>query len=49
MPRDSGFGRKIDNCYTGAISYTDDITLFCPSIRGFNRMLDICNKFAAEH
>ena len=21
----------------------------CPSIRGLNRMLDICNKFAAEH
>ena len=49
MLRDSGFGCKIDNCYTGAISYADDITLSCPSIRGLNRMLDICNKFAAEH
>ena len=47
--RDSGVGRKINNCYTGAISYADDITLSCPSIRGLNRMLDICNKFAAEH
>ena len=49
MLRESGFGCKIDNCYTGAISYADDISLFCPSIRGLNRMLDICNKFAAEH
>ena len=47
--RDSGVGCKIDNCYTGAISYADDITLSCPGIRGLNRMLDICNKFAAEH
>ena len=39
--RDSGVGCKIDNCYTGAISYADDITLSCPSIRGLNRMLDI--------
>ena len=44
-----GVGCKINNCYTGAISYADDITLSCPSIRGLNRMLDICNKFAAEH
>ena len=35
--------------YTGAISYADDIILSCPSIRGLNRMQDICNKFAAEH
>ena len=47
--RDSGVGCKINDCYTGAISYADDIILSCPSIRGFNRMLDICNKFAAEH
>ena len=49
MLRDSGFGSKIDNCYTGAISYADDITLSCPSICGLNRMLGICNKLAAEH
>ena len=47
--RDSGVGCKIDNCYTKAISYADDITISCPSIRGLNRMLDICNKFAAKH
>ena len=47
--RDSGVGCKINNCYTGIISYADDITLSCPSIRDLNRMLDICNKFAAKH
>ena len=47
--RDSGVGCEIDNCYTGAISYADDITLSCPSIRGLNMMLDIYNIFAAEH
>ena len=46
--RDSGVGCKIDNCYTGTISYADGITLCCLSIRGLNRMLDICNKFTAE-
>ena len=49
MLRNSGFGCKIDNCYTGAISYSDDITLSCPSIRGLNRMLGNCNKIAAEY
>ena len=49
MLRDFGFGCKIDICYNGAISYVDDITLSCHSICGLNRMLDICNKFAAEH
>ena len=38
MLRGSGFGCRIDNCYTGEF-YADDITLSCPSIRGINRML----------
>ena len=44
ITRDSVLGCKIDNYYTA-----DGITLSCPGIRRFNRMLDICNKFAAEH
>ena len=47
--RDSRVGCKINNCYTGAILYADNITLLCPSIRGLNRMLGICYKFAAKH
>ena len=34
------------NSYVGALSYADDITLLCPSIKGLNKMLDICNSFA---
>ena len=34
------------NSYVGALSYADDITLLCSSIRGLNKMLDICNSFA---
>ena len=45
----SNIGCSINGCYTGALSYADDITLTCPSIRGLNRMLEICNTFAAEH
>ena len=33
------------NFYVGALSYADDITLLCSSIRGLNKMLDICNSF----
>ena len=40
---------RINGCYTGDLSYADDITLSCSSIRGLNRMIEICNSFAAEH
>ena len=41
--KNSNIGCSINGCYTGALSYADDITLSCPSIRGLNRMLEICN------
>ena len=47
--KNSNIRSSINGCYTGALSYADDITLSCPSIRGLNRMLEICNTFAAEH
>ena len=47
--KNSNIGCSINGCYTGALSYADDITLSCLSIRGLNRMLEICNSFAAEH
>ena len=37
----SGLGCRMGNSYVGALSYADDITLLCPSIRGLNKMLDI--------
>ena len=47
--KNSNIGYSINGCYTGALSYADDIALSCPSIRGLNRMLEICNSFAAKH
>ena len=41
----SGFGCSLNNTYIGALSYADDITLLCPSIRGLNKMLSICYEF----
>ena len=32
--KNSIVGCSINGCYTGALSYDDDITLLCPSIRG---------------
>ena len=33
----------------GAISCADDITIICPSIRGLDNMLNICNEFAQSN
>ena len=33
----------------GALSYADDITIICPSIRGLNKMRKICNEFAQSN
>ena len=41
----SGVGCFLNNTYIGALSYADDITLLCPSIRGLNEMLSICCEF----
>ena len=42
----SGYGCHIGDTFTGVLSYADDITLICPSLRGINGMLQICAKFA---
>ena len=39
----------MNNVYMGALSYADDITIICPSIRGLNKMLKICNEFAQSN
>ena len=42
----SGIGWHIHGKYMGFLGYTDDFTLLSPSIRGFNRMLSICEEFS---
>ena len=44
--KQSGYGCHIGDTFTGVLSYADDITLICPSLRGLNGMLQICAKFA---
>ena len=45
----SQIGCHMNNVYMGALSYADDIKIICPSIRGLNRMLKICNEFAQSN
>ena len=42
----SGYGCHISGNFMGALSYADDITLLCPSLRGLNAMLQLCSKYA---
>ena len=35
--------------YVGALSYADDITLLCPSIRGLNEMMYNCCEYAEKY
>ncbi len=44
--KQSGYGCYLNDVFVGALSYADDITLLCPSLRGLNKMLDICSHFA---
>lgn len=42
-------GCHIGNVYMGALCYADDIVLLCPTTKGLQAMLDICNEFAEEY
>ena len=44
--KQSGYGCHIGDNRQGVLSYADDITLICPSLRGISGMLQICAKFA---
>ena len=39
MLRTTGIGCHLGSAYSGALSYADDITLLCPSVRGLNEMI----------
>ena len=41
-------GCHLGNEYVGALCYADDLTLICPSLRGINKMLRLCERFANE-
>ena len=41
-----GIGCNIGPQYCGAFSYADDIILLCPSVKGTNEMLKLCQDYA---
>ena len=41
----SGIGCYIGSEYYVNISYADDLKLLCPSTKGLQKMLDICDVF----
>ena len=47
--RESRIGCYINNVFTGALAYADDVTIICPSLRGLNKMLEICYEYAAAN
>ncbi len=40
-----GYGCWIGNHYCGSVSYTDDLKLLSPTIRGLRMMIVICEEF----
>ena len=42
-------GCHINHVYMGALSYADDITIICQSIRSLNNLVKICNEFAQSN
>ena len=46
MLRTTGIGWHLGSAYSGALSYADDITLLCPSVRGLNEMIVLCCEYA---
>ena len=49
MLRTTGIGCHLESAYSGALSYADDITLLCPSVRGLNEMIVLCCEYAKEY
>ena len=47
--RESRIGCHINNVSTGALANADDVAINCPSLRGLNKMLDICYEYAAAN
>ena len=46
MLRTTGIGCHLGSAYSGVLSYADDITLLCPSVRGLNEMIVLCCEYA---
>ena len=49
MLRTTGIGCHLESAYSSALSYADDITLLCPSVRRLNEMIVLCCEYAKEY
>jgi len=45
----SEIGCWVGHKYLGALAYADDVILLCPSIRGLQKMLRICEEFSSQY
>ena len=43
-----GIGCWIGSVFYGALAYADDLTILCPSAKGLEEMLEICEQFSLE-
>ena len=44
----SGAGCYIQNLFAAALLYADDIAILAPSLRGLQKLLDLCGNFCTE-
>ena len=43
-----GIGCKIGVHFIGALAYADDVILLCPSRKGLQEMIDVCEYFGDD-
>jgi hypothetical protein len=46
--KEHGIGCWIGNSYYGALSYADDLCIICPTVKGLQEMLNVCEKYGSE-
>ncbi len=44
----AGIGCYVGHEYFGCVSYADDMKLLCPSIKGLQQMIEICERFGEK-
>ncbi len=44
----AGIGCYVGDDYFGCVSYADDMKLLCPSIKGLQQMIEICERFGEK-
>ncbi len=47
--KDEGLGCHVGNKYYGTPGYADDLSVICPSVKGLQRMVTICEEYGIEY